>query len=154
MDLTLYLSFLDDVVSNLDWNSLFVALFVVISAIFIGLYCSYTFQSKKFRRTCNRVSQRPPHSRDASNAKCSHSSYQLSDRCVSFWTYNAAGKFRRDCFNYLFRHGNKHRRCGQQDLVKKLDFLRCSVFALRDGVAGCQFGSQYIATKATGASVS
>lgn len=49
-------SYEDDVVHNLDWKSLFLALFVVIGAIFIGLYCSYTFKSKKFHKRCNAVS--------------------------------------------------------------------------------------------------
>lgn len=48
-----HLTYEDDVISNLDWKSLFVALFVVISAIFIGLYCSYAFKSKTFQRRCN-----------------------------------------------------------------------------------------------------
>lgn len=50
-----HLTYEDDVVSKLDWKSLFVALFVVISAIFVGLYCSYTYKSKKLRRICNGI---------------------------------------------------------------------------------------------------
>lgn len=48
-----HFSFEDDVVSKLDWKSLFVALFVVISAISVGLYCSYAFKSKTFHQRCN-----------------------------------------------------------------------------------------------------
>lgn len=57
LNLILYthFSYDDDVVKNLDWKSLFVALFVVISAIFIGLSCSGTFQSKTFHRRCNQL---------------------------------------------------------------------------------------------------
>ena len=57
LNLLLYTHFTyeEDVVKNLDWKSLFVALLVVISAIFIGLYCSYNFKSKRFHKGANAV---------------------------------------------------------------------------------------------------
>ena len=50
-----HFTFEEDVVRNLDWTSLFVALLVVISAISIGIYCSYTFKSKRFHKGANAV---------------------------------------------------------------------------------------------------
>lgn len=42
-----------DVLQNLDWISLFVALSIVIMAIGMGLYCSATFKSRKLHKTAN-----------------------------------------------------------------------------------------------------
>lgn len=55
LNLLLYttLAYEDDVVENLDWMSLFVALLVVIGGIFAGLYCSYYFESKTLNRRAN-----------------------------------------------------------------------------------------------------
>lgn len=48
-------SYEGDIVRNLDWTSLFLALAIVISAIGLGLYCSYRFQSFEFNRRANQV---------------------------------------------------------------------------------------------------
>ena len=48
-------SYEGDVVSALDWPSLFLALAVVISAISLGLYCSYRISSFEFNRRANQV---------------------------------------------------------------------------------------------------
>ena len=45
----------DDVVSNLDWNALFTALAVVISAIVLGLFCSARSQSAEFNQVANHI---------------------------------------------------------------------------------------------------
>lgn len=57
MNLILYAkySYNDDVISNVDWVSLFIALGVVIFAISLGLYSSATMHSPKFNIYCNRV---------------------------------------------------------------------------------------------------
>jgi predicted Na+-dependent transporter len=44
-----------DVTKELDWTSVFVALAVVISAISLGLYCSYRSTSLKFNVLANKV---------------------------------------------------------------------------------------------------
>ena len=44
-----------DVTSELDWVSVFIALAVVISAIAMGLYCSYRSHSYKFNILCNKI---------------------------------------------------------------------------------------------------
>jgi len=44
-----------DVTSDLDWMSLFVALAIVISAIALGLYCSYSCHSYRFNILANKV---------------------------------------------------------------------------------------------------
>jgi predicted Na+-dependent transporter len=44
-----------DVIKELDWPSLFIALFIVISAIALGLYCSYRIKSFEFNRRANQV---------------------------------------------------------------------------------------------------
>lgn len=44
-----------DVTSDLDWRSVFIALAIVISAIAIGLYCSYKTHSYKFNMFANKV---------------------------------------------------------------------------------------------------
>ena len=43
------------VTEQLDWRSVFIALAIVISAISIGLYCSYRFHSYKFNIIANKV---------------------------------------------------------------------------------------------------
>lgn len=43
----------DNVVSQLDWKALFVALLLVISAIVLGIYASNRFKSKVFHRRAN-----------------------------------------------------------------------------------------------------
>jgi len=43
----------EDIVQNLDWTALFVALAIVISAIGVGLFSSYRFHSRKFNRVAN-----------------------------------------------------------------------------------------------------
>jgi len=43
------------VVKSLDWIALFVSLIVVISAILLGLYCSYTVKSHKFNLLANKM---------------------------------------------------------------------------------------------------
>lgn len=48
-----------DVIQELDWPSLFIALFIVISAIGLGLYCSYRTQSYEFNRRANQVWNNP-----------------------------------------------------------------------------------------------
>lgn len=57
MNLLLYTkySYDDDVISKLDWPSLFTALFIVILAIGIGLYCSYKIQSFEFNKRANQL---------------------------------------------------------------------------------------------------
>lgn len=57
MNLILYAkySYNDDVISNVDWVALFIALGVVIFAISLGLYSSATMHSPKFNIYCNRV---------------------------------------------------------------------------------------------------
>jgi predicted Na+-dependent transporter len=42
-----------DVLQNLDWISLFVALSIVIMAIVMGLYCSASFKSHRFNKLAN-----------------------------------------------------------------------------------------------------
>jgi predicted Na+-dependent transporter len=44
-----------DVLDNLDWNSLFISLAIVISAITSGLFCSHTFHSRQFNQIANAV---------------------------------------------------------------------------------------------------
>ena len=44
-----------DVIQDLDWRSLFIALAIVISAIGLGLYCSYRSHSFKFNMMANQV---------------------------------------------------------------------------------------------------
>ena len=48
-----------DVVSSLDWISLFTSLFVVIGAIFSGLICSAKIHNKKFNLMANKVCSIP-----------------------------------------------------------------------------------------------
>lgn len=48
-------SYEDDIIHNLDWRSLFVALIIVISAISLGLFCSAKIHSHKFNVTANKV---------------------------------------------------------------------------------------------------
>jgi len=48
-------SYDDDVISKLNWPSLFTALIIVISAIAIGLYCSYKIRSFEFNKRANRL---------------------------------------------------------------------------------------------------
>ena len=57
LNLLLYtrFSYNDDVVSNLDWGSLFTALVVVISAIGLGLFASAKVKSHRFNKNVNRV---------------------------------------------------------------------------------------------------
>lgn len=50
-------AFDDDVVGNLQWGSLFVSLFVVISAISSGVYASEKIHSHNFNIHANRVSK-------------------------------------------------------------------------------------------------
>jgi len=45
----------DDVVGSLDWDALFMALFVVISAICLGILLSYTIKSHEFNKRANQV---------------------------------------------------------------------------------------------------
>jgi len=51
-------SYNDDVIHQLDWHSLFLALFIVIFAIALGLYCSYRNQSYIFNQRANQVRRR------------------------------------------------------------------------------------------------
>ena len=44
-----------DVLDNLDWNSLFISLAIVISAITTGLFCSHTYHSRKFNQIANTI---------------------------------------------------------------------------------------------------
>lgn len=44
-----------DVISSLDWTSLFVALAIVIGAIGLGLFCSAKIHSHKFNLMANQV---------------------------------------------------------------------------------------------------
>lgn len=44
-----------DVLDKLDWNSLFISLAIVISAITTGLLCSHTSHSRKFNQIANTV---------------------------------------------------------------------------------------------------
>jgi predicted Na+-dependent transporter len=57
MNLLLYanLAYNADVTNDLDWVSVFIALAVVISAIAMGLYCSYRSHSYKFNILCNKA---------------------------------------------------------------------------------------------------
>lgn len=48
-------SYEDDVLQNLDWTSLFIALVIVISAISLGLLCSWKVHSHKFNSMVNHV---------------------------------------------------------------------------------------------------
>ena len=48
-------SYDDDVISKLDWPSLFTALFIVIFAIVTGLYCSYKIKSFEFNKRANQL---------------------------------------------------------------------------------------------------
>lgn len=48
-------SYEDDIISQLDWKALFMALFVVISAIVIGLVCSYKIKSHEFNKRANQL---------------------------------------------------------------------------------------------------
>lgn len=50
------ISYAADVTSDLDWRSVFIALAIVISAIALGLYCSYRCHSYRFNIFCNKVS--------------------------------------------------------------------------------------------------
>lgn len=47
-------SYHKDVTSDLDWASIFVALAIVISAISLGLFCSYYCHSHRFNVMANR----------------------------------------------------------------------------------------------------
>ncbi len=49
-------SYEDEVVSLLDWNSLFTALIIVIGAIALGLFCSAKIHSHRFNVISNKVS--------------------------------------------------------------------------------------------------
>lgn len=51
-------SYEDDVISNLDWASLFIALAIVIGAIGLGLFCSAKIHSHKFNLMANHVCKR------------------------------------------------------------------------------------------------
>ena len=135
----------DDVVSNLDWKSLFVALFVVISAIFIGLYCSYAFKSKKLRRVCNAVCLR------YWRAGFLYESLSLVSCSFGFVT---AWQLRRTRLDHIFCNRNKYRGCRQQDLVKALDILCCSLSALCGGIVGCKSYRKYAKLEAVRKSVS
>jgi len=44
-----------DVMQQLDWPALFIALVLVISAIALGLYCSYRIKSHEFNRRANQL---------------------------------------------------------------------------------------------------
>lgn len=48
-------SYGDDILNTLDWNSLGISLAVVISAISIGLLCSYKFNNAKFHNIANKL---------------------------------------------------------------------------------------------------
>jgi predicted Na+-dependent transporter len=50
-----HFSYRNDVISLLEWHSLWVALAVVISAIGVGLYCSATIHTRHFNKTANRI---------------------------------------------------------------------------------------------------
>jgi len=57
LNLLLYskLTYDDDVVSNLDWASLFTSLIVVMAAIVIGLVCSAKVHSHRFNKVANKL---------------------------------------------------------------------------------------------------
>lgn len=57
LNLLLYTRFAyeDDVIQNLDWTSLFIALVIVLSAISLGLLCSWKVRSHKFNLMANQV---------------------------------------------------------------------------------------------------
>lgn len=48
-------SYDDDVLANLDWTALFLALVIVIGAIALGLTCSAKIQSRKFNKMANHI---------------------------------------------------------------------------------------------------
>jgi predicted Na+-dependent transporter len=48
------ISYNADVTKDLDWMSVFVALAIVISAIALGLYCSYSTHSYRFNMIANK----------------------------------------------------------------------------------------------------
>lgn len=48
-------SYEKDVISNLDWHAVFLALVIVITAIALGLYCSAKIKSRKFNKIANQV---------------------------------------------------------------------------------------------------
>ena len=105
-------SYEDDVVKNLDWKSLFVALLVVISAIFIGLYCSFYFKSKRFHRGANAVCFYKIDSLGGiffvvcrTQCACTYLSLALSRRFI------AAGKYCRYSSDNLLCYSHQHRRC-------------------------------------------
>lgn len=52
-------SFEADVIGELDWSSLFIAVFVVISAVALGLFCSYRVKSSEFNQRANKVRSCP-----------------------------------------------------------------------------------------------
>lgn len=51
-----HFSFEEDVVHNLDWQALFLSLFVVVLAIALGLFASYLIEDKRFHKVANYVS--------------------------------------------------------------------------------------------------
>lgn len=57
LNLLLYthFSYEGDILANLDWNSLFLALVIVIGAIALGLTCSAKIKSRKFNKICNHL---------------------------------------------------------------------------------------------------
>ena len=48
-------SYGDEILNTLDWNSLGISLIVVITAISIGLFCSYKFDNPRFRNIANKL---------------------------------------------------------------------------------------------------
>jgi predicted Na+-dependent transporter len=48
-------SYEGDVLANLDWNALFLALCIVIGAIGLGLFCSAKIRSRRFNMWCNHI---------------------------------------------------------------------------------------------------
>jgi predicted Na+-dependent transporter len=48
-------SYEDDVIDNLDWASLFLSLAIVISAVGLGLLCSWKVHSHRFNMMANYV---------------------------------------------------------------------------------------------------
>jgi hypothetical protein len=145
MNLLLYArySYEADVISELDWPSLFIAVFVVISAVALGLYCSYRVKSSEFNQRANKVCPRPISPVDCSAFFCLFIFESVLARQCG-WS---------DPDHLQCNHG-KQRRRRQQDVVQALGFLCGCIHSMCFGLGDCTLHWLDVQSQKAGKSVS
>ena len=118
LNLLLYTKFCynRNVVANVDWSSVFVALNIVISAVALGLFASYSNRSHKFNMIVNKVRLDDRYMAAAGAPTTGIVTHEPNFDMIA-WKSLWFG------IDYIFSHSNQHGRCRNEDLESTLEFL-------------------------------